>query len=224
MAQTTNIITGMAVRITTAVQLAVSTMYGTAKLLMEGGLSTEELVAAVSSPGGTTVAALEAMAAEKPVIIAGNEGYIGLFSEDKLQVGIDTNFCCRGCMESSKELILDDLRKYFSMSAEQRQELAKYGRELIKKDYSVSRMALDTVKVYEWALAKKKEILISGYYGFKNSGDDALLHAMINDLKKYKESPELVVLSANPKETIASYRVKAINRLNPFSVIKHMKI
>ena len=45
----------------TAVQLAVGTMYGTAKLLMEGGLSTEELVTAVSSPGGTTVAALEAM-------------------------------------------------------------------------------------------------------------------------------------------------------------------
>lgn len=45
----------------TAVQLAVRTMYGTAKLLMEGGLSTEELVTAVSSPGGTTVAALEAM-------------------------------------------------------------------------------------------------------------------------------------------------------------------
>ena len=172
---------------------------------------------------GVSRAALEAMAAEKPVIIAGNEGYIGLFSEDKLQVGIDTNFCCRGCVESSKDLILDDLRKYFSMSAGQRQALAKYGRDLIKRDYSVSRMALDTVKVYEWALAKKKEILISGYYGFKNSGDDALLQAMIDDLKKYKESPELVVLSANPTETIASYRVKAINRLNPFSVIKHMK-
>ena len=26
---------------------------------------------------------------------------------------------------------------------------------------------------------------ISGYYGFKNSGDDALLQAIINDLKQY---------------------------------------
>ena len=172
---------------------------------------------------GVSRAALEAMAAQKPVIIAGNEGYIGLFSEDKLKVGIDTNFCCRGCEESSKELILRDLKRYFEMSPDDRRRLAEYGRELIKKDYSVTRMALDTVKVYNWALQKNKEILISGYYGFKNSGDDALLQAMINDLCRYRESPELVVLSANPKETMANYRVKAINRLDLFSIRKHMK-
>jgi pyrroline-5-carboxylate reductase len=44
-----------------ATKLAVQTMFGTAKLLLEGGLGTEELVDAVSSPGGTTIAALEAM-------------------------------------------------------------------------------------------------------------------------------------------------------------------
>ncbi len=44
-------------------------------------------------------------------------------------------------------------------------------------------MADDSIKVYDWALQKNKEILISGYYGFKNSGDDALLQAIINDLK-----------------------------------------
>ena len=46
-------------------------------------------------------------------------------------------------------------------------------------------MADDSIKVYDWALQKNKEILISGYYGFKNSGDDALLQAIINDLKQY---------------------------------------
>ena len=54
---------------------------------------------------GVSRAALEAMAADKPVIIAGNEGYIGLFDESKLAVGIDTNFCCRGCEMSNSELI-----------------------------------------------------------------------------------------------------------------------
>ena len=67
------------------------------------------------------------------------------------------------------------------------------------------------------------EILISGYYGFENSGDDALLMAIINDLRKNIESPNIVVLSSNPQETIRQYRVKAINRLNPFGIIKHMK-
>ena len=173
---------------------------------------------------GVSRAALEAMAAQKPVIIAGNEGYIGLFDEDKLGVGIDTNFCCRGCAESSPQLLLEDIKKYFAMTAEEQRRLGLYGRELIKKEYSVSRMADDSIKVYEWALDKhREEILISGYYGFKNSGDDALLMAIIDDIKRYKESPELVVLSANPRETVRQYRVKAINRLNIFSIIKHMK-
>lgn len=172
---------------------------------------------------GVSRAALEAMAAEKPVIIAGNEGYIGLFKPSKLQVGIDTNFCCRGCEESSQELLYKDIKSFFELSTAEKEELAKYGRELIKRDYSVTRMADDTIKVYDWALQKNDEIIISGYYGFKNSGDDALLEAVINDIKVHRESPNITVLSANPKETAQRYRVNAINRLNPFSLMRHMK-
>ncbi len=171
---------------------------------------------------GVSRAALEAMAAEKPVIIAGNEGYIGLFEPSKLQVGIDTNFCCRGCVESSGELLYEDIKKFFTMDEAEKRSLAVYGRELIKSDYSVTRMADDTIKVYEWALDKKDEIIISGYYGFKNSGDDALLEAVIKDIKAHKESPNITVLSANPKETAQRYSVRAINRLNPIALMKHM--
>lgn len=172
---------------------------------------------------GVSRAALEAMAAQKPVIIAGNEGYIGLFDETKLQVGIDTNFCCRGCVMPSTELLLKDTLKFFDMSYEQQERLGIYGRELIKKEYSVARMAEDSIRIYDWATSKQDEILISGYYGFHNSGDDALLKSIIDDLKKYKESPNITVLSANPKETFKSYKVKAINRFSVFGILKHMK-
>ncbi len=181
-----------------------------------------ELIAPCSLFVGVSRAALEAMAAEKPVIIAGNEGYIGLFDESKLKVGIDTNFCCRGCEQSSGALLAKDILDFFKLDDAKQCELGMYGRELIKRDYSVTRMADDSIKVYDWALQKNKEILISGYYGFKNSGDDALLQAIIADLKRFKESPNIVVLSANPKETKQIYRVKAINRLNVFSIMKHM--
>ncbi len=182
-----------------------------------------KLVATAELFVGVSRAALEAMAAEKPVIIAGNEGYIGLFGEDKLQVGTDTNFCCRGCGDSSPERIYADIKRYFSMTEEERTALARYGHSLICREYSVERMARDTMTVYEWALEKNKEILVSGYYGFANSGDDALLDALIKDIKRYKQSPEIVVLSANPRETTATYRVRAINRLNPLSVIRHIR-
>ena len=172
---------------------------------------------------GVSRAALEAMAAAKPVIISGNEGHIGLFDESKLPVGINTNFCCRGCEEASGDKLFSDIIRFFAMGDDEKKKLGEYGRELIKRDYSVSRMADDCIKVYDWALEKHDEILISGYYGFKNSGDDALLDAIINDISRYKESPNIVVLSKNPKETEKTYRVKAINRYNLPVIRKHMR-
>ncbi len=182
-----------------------------------------KLIAPCSLFVGVSRAALEAMAAQKSVIIAGNEGYIGLFDESKLQVGIDTNFCCRGCEMPTEERLKNDILQFFTLDKARQDSLGAYGRELIKKEYSVSRMADDSIKVYDWVMEKHKEILISGYYGFRNSGDDALLQAIIEDLKTHKESPNIVVLSANPRETMKVYRVKSINRVNIPSVARHMK-
>lgn len=66
------------------------------------------------------------------------------------------------------------------------------------------------------------EILISGYYGFKNSGDDALLLSIIEDLKQHRLGDQVVVLSANPDETAKIYGVRSIKRTNPFRVLQHM--
>ena len=68
-----------------------------------------------------------------------------------------------------------------------------------------------------------KEILISGYYGFKNSGDDALLQAIINGLDERGYKDNITVLSAMPADTAKAYGVRAVNRINVFSIIKHMK-
>lgn len=106
---------------------------------------------------GVSRSALEAMAEEKPTIIAGNEGYIGLFTEEKLQVGIDTNFCCRGCVESTEERLLQDIGEFFGMWDEDIEKISKYGRELILNNYSVSKMADDAQKAYNASLKLREE-------------------------------------------------------------------
>lgn len=106
---------------------------------------------------GVSRSALEAMAEAKPVIIAGNEGYIGLFDKDKLQVGIDTNFCCRGCEESSEEKLAQQIGEFFGMWDEDVEKISQYGRNLIKEKYSVKRMADDTEKAYGACLEKYKK-------------------------------------------------------------------
>ena len=64
------------------------------------------------------------------------------------------------------------------------------------------------------------KIVISGYYGFDNSGDDALLMSIIDNLKKNDDKAEITVLSKNPQKTKLQYSVGAANRYNPFSLIK----
>ena len=65
-----------------------------------------------------------------------------------------------------------------------------------------------------------KDILLLGYYGFKNSGDDALLLSIIQQLKKTDSSLSLGVLSYNPEETKTQFGIDAVDRNNIFAVIK----
>lgn len=67
------------------------------------------------------------------------------------------------------------------------------------------------------------DILISGYYGFKNSGDDAMLMSVINDLREQKQDIKISVLSSNPTETSRIYGVAAVNRVNIFEVLKAVR-
>ena len=67
-----------------------------------------------------------------------------------------------------------------------------------------------------------KEILICGYYGFENSGDDALLKAVLTELNKNISEAKLVVLSKNPKETKKKYNINSIGRTNPLSLVYHL--
>jgi len=63
-----------------------------------------------------------------------------------------------------------------------------------------------------------RRIVIAGYYGFGNGGDELILFSLLNDLKRLGSKIEICVLSAHPSETSKIYRVKAINRWNPLSV------
>jgi len=68
-----------------------------------------------------------------------------------------------------------------------------------------------------------KKILISGYYGFNNSGDDAILKILVDQLKLIEYPVEIVALSNNVEQTELEYKVRAINRYNLSTIIKEMK-
>jgi len=67
------------------------------------------------------------------------------------------------------------------------------------------------------------DIIISGYHGFANSGDEALLYAILNTLRKKKPNIDVTVLSKVPEETSAQYGVDSIYRYNFRKIKKAMK-
>ncbi|MTI71513.1 MAG: polysaccharide pyruvyl transferase CsaB [Firmicutes bacterium] len=68
----------------------------------------------------------------------------------------------------------------------------------------------------------KNKVILSGYYGFDNSGDDAILKAVISDLKVEDENLDITVFSKNPDKTKKNYGVKSIDRFNIISIIKEI--
>lgn len=71
------------------------------------------------------------------------------------------------------------------------------------------------------------KIALSGYYGFDNSGDEAVLQSILIALQEQSREQgiqiEPIVLSANPEKTSAMYGVKAYHRMKPGSLIRALR-
>lgn len=101
---------------------------------------------------GVSRSALEAMACEIPTIVAGNEGYLGVFNESKLDKGIETNFCCRSLPMSTEEVLEKDVLSL--IDDENKKEYGVYGREVVQKYYSIKKMTDDCETAYRRVLKK----------------------------------------------------------------------
>jgi polysaccharide pyruvyl transferase CsaB len=67
-------------------------------------------------------------------------------------------------------------------------------------------------------------VLLSGYYGYGNLGDEALLSGIIMGLKKYGH--DITVLSGNPEYTKQLHNVNAVSRYKglPLALLQHQAV
>ena len=66
-------------------------------------------------------------------------------------------------------------------------------------------------------------VTLSGYYGFCNIGDEAILEVIIGILRRQIPDVEIVVLSGNPVHTSGVYGVKAVSRTHLPSIIRSIR-
>ena len=182
-----------------------------------------EIVAAGDIFVGVSRAALEAMSAGKPVIVAGNEGYHGLFGPDKLEEAQAGNFCCRGLPLSQPAVLLEDVVSALSLSPEEKEQAGRYGRQVIFDHYSVRRMAGDCLAAYDQVRRRKYQVVMSGYYGFANAGDDAILEAIQQAIHEASDDIGVTVLSNDPELTRKQYGMDAIPRFRTWKVFSALR-
>ena len=66
------------------------------------------------------------------------------------------------------------------------------------------------------------KILISGYYGFENLGDEAILQAIVTRIQRLDHEYELTVLSNSPLVTASRLSVRSVKRNNPFTLLQEL--
>lgn len=59
-------------------------------------------------------------------------------------------------------------------------------------------------------MIEKKTILIAGYYGFENTGDEAILSSILTDMRNRRQNLEFLVVSGNPEATRKQHKVRSI--------------
>lgn len=171
---------------------------------------------------GVSRAALEAMAYGLPVILLGNEGYLGLLDENKLGFAQKTNFTCRGYgdindVEGIQKTLTDEILRFFRLTNSEKVHLSELSYETVKDGHSVKNMVRETLEFYRICLGKyakfhrarenkAKKVAVCGYYGHKNLGDEAILNII-------KEK----ILSRNP-----DVKIRVLYGKNPLKIIKYM--
>ena len=64
-------------------------------------------------------------------------------------------------------------------------------------------------------------IVLSGYYGFDNAGDEALLTAISNSLRAVDKTFEITVCRESGPDCYGP-RVRAVSRINPLVLIREL--
>lgn len=196
---------------------------------MTGGRSDTNLFCAAADVFvGVSRSVLEAMAAAKPVIVAGNQGAMGIFDETKLASAMDTNFCCRGCGDFTDEQLLAEIEVLLDKTPEDRARMGAWCRDVIKQYYTADRMAADYEDLYQKALASPRvdggpsDVLLSGYYGFGNMGDESLLAVISSSLAKACPGVKITALTRHPKKDSERTGLRCVNRMRLGAVWREM--
>lgn len=173
---------------------------------------------------GVSRAAMEAMACGTSVVLGGNEGFFGLLREEDLPTVAQSNFCARECEPVSEERLFTALFHALSESEAARKARGDAMRRYAEAHLDAAQCAKQTESFYRQALQntprRGDDVLLCGYYGFGNGGDEELLRASLTRIRtsfgacgvavlsqaRYRSGPAFGVRHVPRRSLTATYR------------------
>ena len=114
--------------------------------------------------------------------------------------------------------------------AELRQTFAQALYEKASRDFSKDKMCERQEANYRHLLARfhrpkneRESIMICGAYGRGNAGDDAILDAIVQEMRALDPERTICVMSRRPQETRLTYRTGAVYTFNIFSILRRFR-
>ncbi len=176
---------------------------------------------------GVSRAALEAMSCAVPTVLCGNEGFLGLLDSSNMALAASGNFCCRDSELPTSVSLFKAISTALEMKESGRRALGEYLRDYVCKHHSSEMLARRTEAFYLNAITKNPKtsggIVLCGYYGFGNLGDDAILAAAISRIRKEYPDKPLTVICHSPKKTSIKFGVRTVSRENVLRCAKEIK-
>ncbi len=196
---------------------------------------------------GASRAALEALAAGCVTLLSGDEGYLSLFTETTAPIAAHTNFCFRGAPPVTESALIRDLLRLFAMPPAERERLSAYGRRYVTLHYSITRMGQDAEDLYKSVLRRPllckseetsphipsllphlrsllagRSVLLCGYYGHNNLGDEATLRAALRTLYACGAT-RITVAASHPRAVARREGVSAVSPLAPLAFFSALR-
>lgn len=167
---------------------------------------------------GVSRCAMEAGACGCAVILCGNEGYGGILSSKNAKAAMLSNLCGRDAERPDEEALERDLRTLLS-DAPLCRRLGEECRALIKTHFSAEGMCRAVLSLYHAVRPVHTDLtlVIGGYFGCGNLGDDAILTGFLEALRRIDPTVRPIALTGSPRRDQKRFGVECINRKNPFA-------
>ncbi len=168
---------------------------------------------------GVSRAAMEAAACGCAVVLCGDEGYMGILRASNAREAVLSNLCCRSAPFPNAERLLGDLRFLLEHPSE-RARYAQEARDVIINRFDSVQACRQTLALYHRAILPKgkKTIVIGGYFGCGNAGDDLILRGFLTALRDAAPALRVIALTGHPRADSRRFGIPCRSRKNPFSV------